>query len=153
MKIGFIKLGLKTYFKDGKNSPQGSNHELVSIFEIFTNKGHDCYMISNSDDEYFYKPVKYMNNTFDYIFVFNGFAPKTLAKTNMNMLKQPIEMMKIVNKFKGPWAYFWTDVRYNPDNLPITNKNRIILSQEPVHYGHLDKLILYKKKIREYVDK
>ena len=144
LKIGFIKLGLKTYFKSGKESNQGSNHELVDVFHIFQDHGHECYMISKSDTEEYQDDG---GNVFDWIFVFNGFAPKTLADTNMNMMKQPIEMIKKINKFEGKVAYFWTDVRYDPKKLPITKK-MTILSQEPEHYAHLEKLVMYHKSFR-----
>jgi hypothetical protein len=144
LKIGFLKLGLKTYFLKNPGN-QGSNHELVSVFKMFQERGHKCFMISNSD---LYPSIPY-TDILDYIFVFNGFAPKTLEHTNMNMMKQPIEMIKIINAFHGTFVYFWTDPRYNPDNLPITNKNRIVLSQEPAYYSHLDKIILYGKKNRK----
>lgn len=151
MRIGFIKLGLKTYFKTTNKTKQGSGHELPTVWDIFEKKGHHCNMISGSDS-----PEKQFEGTnlflFDYLFVFNGFAPKTLDDTNMNMLKQPLAMMKIINSFKGKVVYFWTDPRYDPKLLPIT-KEMIVLSQEPEYYSHLDKLILYKKEIRPLIHK
>ena len=146
MKIGFIKLGLKTYFKKN-GSGQGSNHELVDIFNIFKNKGHECFMISGSDKYECYVDIKNL----DYIFVFNGFLPTTLD-AKINMMKQPTDMYKILNGYDVPYIYFWTDVRYDIKNIKVVRQPNIILSQEQENYGHLDKLILYKKK-KKLLDK
>jgi hypothetical protein len=147
MRIGFVKLGLKTYFnKNGTG--QGSNHELVSIFNLFKEKGHDCFMLSFNDKYEEYKEV----DKLDFIFVFNGFLPNTL-ETNMNMLKQPIEMIKLINSCDTPYAYFWTDMRYNIRENKIIRQPDLILSQEKEYYGHLEKIILIGKNKNDIKEK
>jgi hypothetical protein len=141
MKIGFIKLGLKTYFEKS-GTGQGSNHELVDVFNIFQNNGHECHMLSNSDKYSQMKIGKY-----DWIFVFNGFAPTTW-QTNMNMFKGSLDSLTYLKEHKNiPYAYFWTDPRYDISKNPLFKEvpPTVILSQEPNHYAHLDKLILYHK--------
>lgn len=146
MNIGFLKFGLKTYFeKDGTG--QGSNHELVDVFNIFKERGHNCQMLSFNDK---YDVVS--TEGLDWIFAFNGFLPNTL-ETQMNMLKQPIEMFKLLNSCSVPYAYFWTDKRYDIRDIEVVRQPAVILSQEKENYAHLDKLILYNKKIREVEDK
>jgi len=141
MKLGFIKLGLKTYFEKN-GSGEGSNHELVDTFHIFQERGHECHMLSNNDLTPMMKIGKY-----DWIFVFNGLAP-TKWETNMNMFKGSLDSFKYLKEHKDiPYAYFWTDPRYDIKDNPIFKEipPKVILSQEPENYSHLDKLILYKK--------
>jgi len=77
MKIGFIKLGLKTYFEKC-GTGQGSNHELVTLFNLFKQNGHECVMISVSD-----KYEKYTGKV-DYIFIING--PSTIYKKDSSCM-------------------------------------------------------------------
>ena len=142
MRIGFIKFGLKTYFnKDGTG--QGANHELVDVFHIMQNHGHECFMISNSDIDTAWHP----RQDLDWVFVFNGLTPNTLD-TKMNMFAGSVMAIQWLQTHKEiPWAYFWTDPRYDLKKNPLFDSipPKAILSQEPIYYAHLDKLILYEK--------
>jgi hypothetical protein len=154
MKIGFIKFGLKTYFNKDGNSNQGSNHELVDVFRIFEERDHECIMLSNNDiDENW---LENQNQDFDYIFVFNGLTTNNFS-SKMNMFQGSIESMKFLDSISGniPWVYFWTDPRYDLEKNVLFKKfpPSLILSQEPEHYGHLDKLILYKKEVPKLINK
>ena len=144
MRIGFIKFGLKTYF-DKNGTGQGSNHELVSIFDIFEKRGHECFMISGSDKYENFEDIE----SLDHIFVFNG--PNSFySLEGMCLLRNyTLPYVKILNATKVPWSYFWTDARktYNVmENPNITNKPTHIFSQEKEYYGHLDKIVLYNKE-------
>lgn len=145
MKIGFIKLGLKTYFNKPAPHGQGSNHELVDVFNIFKERGHECFMISNSD----IGPAWGPKTDLDYIFVFNGpLCPGYESK--MNMFAGTIMALTFLKTHKIPWVYFWTDPRKDYDirshQIFKDNPPQIILSQEKEFYGHLDKLIMYHQK-------
>lgn len=151
MKIGFIKFGLKTYFnKDGTG--QGSNHELVDLFHIFKEHGHECCMISAAD-------IEYSNKTkVDYYFVLNGPMCDKPHKPGLNMFDKyfwPYQELLISDN--TPWIYFQTDPRkeYNVENNELfdKNKSKLIFTQEKKYYGHLDKLILYKKQILQTTKK
>lgn len=144
MKIGFIKFGLKTYFnKNGTG--QGSNHELVDVFHIFEERGHECLMLSNTD----YDDGKSDTTGLDIVFVFNGpLAPGYESK--MNMFQGTMTSLRYLRDTKIPWAYFWTDPRkdYDIRNHQIYKDNPpiAILSQEKEFYAHLEKLVLYRQK-------
>lgn len=149
LNIGFIKFGLKTYFEEGKNSPQGSNHELVSVWEIMKERGHTCHMISVNDS---YPVLKTEFDNLDIIFVFNGPMSNSPSAHKVVMMNNYfLPFVKILNETKVPYIYFRTDPRNLYDimsNPLIKHKPKAQLTQEPENYGHLDKLILYKKKLR-----
>lgn len=145
MRIGFIKLGLKTYFKSS-GSGEGSNHELVDVFHIFEERGHTCFMLSNNDIDNQWKS-NIDHEEFDWIFVFNGLIPNKWDNTAF-IMKTSLESLKLLRDHKDiPYAYFWTDPRYDISKNPIFKEipPKVILSQEPKNYAHLDKLILYRK--------
>jgi len=142
IKIGFIKFGLKTYFNSNGTS-QGSNHELVDIFNIFKERDYNCKMISVSDIEY------NKDEEVDIYFVFNGPITKYNLEGTEIFRNYTKPMVDILNNSNKKWLYFWTDPRKEydiRDNPNITNKNYIILSQEKQFYSHLEKIIMYNKK-------
>ena len=144
MKIGFAKLGLKTYFnKNG--SGQGSNHELVSIFNKFKEKGHECFMLTVSD-----KYDKYVKNDLDFIFLFNGPLPTLESGRKLMMFKNySFPIIDFINSNNIPYIYFWTDIRYDIRDNNLIRQPNIILSQEKEYYGHLEKIILIGKIKKE----
>jgi hypothetical protein len=146
MHFGFIKLGLKTYFKKC-GTGQGSNHELVDVFDILEKHGHWCSMVSGSDREQDEDWSK-----IDIMLVFNGPCGngKNLSSIMLKNYTKPY--LDIINKLKIPMIYFWTDPRKEYDPMKIdylTHKPEIILSQEKEFYGHLDKLVLYRQELKE----
>jgi len=150
MKIGFFKMGLKTYFEKDKSKAEGFNHELCDIFDIFEKQGHECVMLSVSD-----KYKKYEGTDLDYIFLFNGPTPTTESGRKMMMFKNySFPIIDFINSNNIPYVYFWTDCRYDiRENKLFNRQPQLILSQESEHYGHLDKLCLYKKELKPYQDK
>lgn len=152
MRIGFIKLGLKTYFHKDPDNAQGCNHELVTVFNLFRSHGHECHMISGSDLDG--EPILEEVEDLDHIFVFNG--PMTNNAKSINSAIQMKNYVKpyydLLNATKVPWVYFWTDPRAEYDmmaNQLITHKPEVILSQEKQYYAHLDKLILVGRELRD----
>ncbi len=147
MKIGFIKLGLKTYFNKC-GSGQGSNHELVTIFELFKKNGHNCFMISGSDKYEKYEDV----NSLDYIFMFNGPSTLYLGKRTVMLANYFQPYVDLINNTKTPYIYFLTDNRKEYKisiNSNFKRKPNLILSQEKENYGHLEKIILIGQKKKE----
>lgn len=148
MKIGFAKLGLKTYF-DKNGSGQGSNHELVSIFNKFKEKGHQCFMLTVSD-----KYDKYEKNDLDFIFLFNGPLPTLESGRKLMMFKNySFPIIDFINSNNIPYIYFWTDMRYDITKNNLIRQPNIILSQEKKNYGHLEKIILIGKNKKEIYNK
>lgn len=150
MKIGFFKLGLKTYFEQDKSKTEGFNHELTDIFDIFQKKGHECVMLSVSD-----KYKKYEGTDLDFIFLFNGPTPTTESGRKMMMFKNySFPIIDFINSNNIPYVYFWTDARYDIRINPLFKRYpNLILSQEKENYGHLEKLILYGKSKQELKEK
>jgi len=150
MKIGFAKMGLKTYFNENKSKTEGFNHELCDIFDIFEKRGHECVMLTTSD-----KYKKYEGADLDYIFLFNGPIPTLESGRKYLMFKNySFPIIDFINSNEIPYVYFWTDPRYDiRENKLLNRKPEIILSQEMANYGHLDKLILYKKERQQIKDK
>lgn len=148
MKIGFIKIGLKTYFNGHGKSCQGSNHELTTLFELFEKNGHECHMVSASDKYEKYTDIENL----DWLFVFNG--PCTRYNPTSIMQKSSfVPFLEIINNTKIPYIYFHTDARIDYDIIENKNFKRkpdIILSQEKENYGHLEKIILYNKELKEH---
>ena len=144
MRIGFIKFGLKTYF-ESNGSGQGSNHELVDIFDIFEKQGHQCFMISGSDKYEKFTDIE----SLDYLFVFNGPWTKYEGKGIIILEKYFKPYLEIINNTKIPYIYFWTDpdAKYDIRTNKLFNRQpSYILSQEKEFYGHLDKLVFYNKQ-------
>lgn len=147
MRIGFAKLGLKTYFNKDAGC-QGYNHELLSIFKIFEDRGHECVMLTVNDKYELYKEYKKL----DFIFVFNG--PLSIKKREeqkmVMLLNYTHNVYDILNDNPDiPYIYFWTDPRYDITKIKVVRQPNIILSQEKEYYGHLDKIILYGKQRRK----
>lgn len=150
MKIGFYKMGLKTYFEQDKSKSEGFNHELCDVFDIFKNKGHECVILSVSD-----KYPKYEGSDLDYIFLFNGPTPTLESGRKYMMFKNySFPIIDFVNSNEIPYVYFWTDPRYDiRENELFKHQPQLILSQEKEYYGHLDKLILYGKERQQIKEK
>lgn len=149
MRIGFAKLGLKTYFNESKSKCEGYNHELLDVFDMFEKRGHECVMLSVSD-----KHEIYRGTDLDCIFLFNGPLPKLESGRKYMLFKNyAFPIIDYINSNNIPYVYFWTDYRYDIRENKLIRKPSIILSQEKENYGHLEKLILYGKSKQELVEK
>jgi len=51
MKIGFYKPFIKIYFHDDTNDLNATSYEVVNVMKIFAERGHQCYILSESDLE------------------------------------------------------------------------------------------------------
>lgn len=148
MKIGFIKFGLTTKFEKEAKS-QGSNHELVDVFNIFKERGHECVMISGSDK--YGKGNPELIDEVDVVFAFNGPFPRKSQKLESVMKAVMLARYTMpyalkLKSSKTPYIYFWTDARpeYRIWEAPqFIKEPHNVLSQEPTYYAHLEKLICY----------
>lgn len=149
MKIGFARFTLTTSFKHN-NQSQGSNHELVDIFNIFKERGHDCIMLSQND-----KYEKANPNNCDIIFTFCGSLIRQKESKFQIFNKYTYPIYDLINSCNIPYIYFQTDPRSTMDitKIDIIRQPKIILTQEKNNYGHLDKIILYKKEKRKLTKK
>jgi len=143
-------MGLKTYFEESKSKSEGFNHELCDVFDIFQKHGHECVMLSVND-----KYPIHEAGELDYIFVFNGPTPTQESGRKLNMFKRySFPIIDMINTTEIPYAFFWTDSRYGITNNKLFKRQpNVIFSQEKEYYGHLEKLILYKKERKELTDK
>jgi hypothetical protein len=73
MKIGFYKPFIKIYFLDQTEDYNATSYEVVNLFKIFEDHGHECKILSETDlDDEISPLVGTLGETYNRIILFGG---------------------------------------------------------------------------------
>lgn len=153
MKIGFYKPFIKVYFHDDRLDFNATSYEVTNVMKIFAERGHKCYMLSDSD----LKDGKIKNinrgtidctEQYDRIYLYGG--PYKLFNQSNAEIKH---LRRITNEL----FYILTDMRCTPPNdsdYELFDKfysqsiNKFLFGQKNT-YGGVAEFRCYKMKLKE----